>query len=61
MKKKMIFRGIGIGFFHMILYLYVVPFVIYPKYGTKGITGAVLIAVIISILVLGTLFVKKKN
>ncbi len=61
MKKKMIFRSMGIGFFHMILYLYVVPFVIYPKYGTKGLTVVVLIAVIISIVVLGTLFIKKKN
>lgn len=60
MKKRMFVRSIGIGLFHMILYLYVVPFVIYPKFGNSGLKITILVAIIISIIALGTLFIKKK-
>ena len=56
MKKKVILRIIGIGIFHMILYLYIVPFVIYPKFGQNGFKFAVVVAIIVSIAVLGTIF-----
>ena len=59
MKKKTIFRIAGIGLFHMVLYLYIVPFVIYPKFGRNGYKFAVAVAVIISIAVLGTIFIEK--
>jgi ABC-type sulfate transport system permease component len=61
MKKRLILRIIGIGIFHMVLYLYIVPFVIYPKFGDNGFKFAVAVAVIVSIAVLGTIFFGKKN
>lgn len=60
MKKNLILRIVGIGIFHIVLYLYVVPFVIYPKFGKNGFEFTVVIAIIISIAVLGTMFCKKK-
>ena len=60
MKKKIIFRIIGIGIFHMVLYLYVVPFIIYPKFGDGGFKFAVAVAIVISIAVLGTMFFERK-
>jgi len=61
MKKGLILRVIGIGMFHAVLYLYVVPFVIYPRFGNKGFEFAIAVAVIISIAVIGTIFIEKKN
>jgi len=61
MKKKLIPRILGIGIFHSVLYLYVVPFLIYPKFGKNGFKFAVAVAIIISIAVLGTMFFEKKN
>jgi len=61
MKKKIILRIIGIGIFHIILYLYIVPFVIYPKFGKNGFEFTIAVAVIISIAVLGTIFFERKN
>lgn len=61
MKKKVLLRIIGIGIFHMILYLYVVPFVIYPKFGKIGFEFTIAVAVIISIAVLGTILLEKIN
>ncbi len=60
MKKKILPRIIGIGIFHMILYLYVVPFVIYPKYGKAGFEFIVAVAIIISIAVFGTILLERK-
>ena len=55
-------RIVGIGVFHMFLYMYLVPFVIYPRYGCNGLRFTIITAVVISIAVLGTLWVgKKKN
>jgi hypothetical protein len=61
MNKKVIFRVIGIGILHAVLYLYIVPFVIYPKFGHNGFIFVVVVAVIISIAVLGTILLEKKN
>ncbi len=60
MKKKVLPRIIGIGIFHMVLYLYIVPFIIYPKFGKTGFEFAIAVAVIISIAVLGTILLEKK-
>ena len=59
--KKAWMRFVGIGIFHMILYGYLVPFVIYPRYGDNGLKFALVIAVIISITVLGTMWIENKN
>ena len=61
MKKKVLLRIIGIGLFHMVLYLYVVPFVIYPKFGKIGFEFTIAVAIIISIAVLGTILLEKKK
>ncbi len=34
-------RIIGIGIFHTFLYGYLVPFVIYPRFGDNGLTFAI--------------------
>jgi len=60
MKKSVILRILGIGMFHAVLYLYVVPFMIYPKFGNNGIRFAVVVAIIVSIAVLGTILIEKK-
>ncbi|MCG8636103.1 MAG: hypothetical protein MI863_19885 [Desulfobacterales bacterium] len=54
-------RIAGIGIFHMILYGYLVPFVIYPRFGNNGLTFAIIVAVVVSIAVLGTLWLGKSN
>jgi len=61
MKKKVIWKIIGIGIFHSILYLYIVPFVVYPKFGKIGFQFTLIVAIIISIAVLGTIFIEKTN
>jgi len=61
MKKNVILRIIGIGIFHTVLYLYFVPFVIYPKFGKNGFEFTIAVAIIISIAALGTIFIGKKN
>ncbi len=59
--KKAGLRIAGIGIFHMILYGYLVPFVIYPRFGNNGLTFALMVAVIVSMAVLGTLWFGKSK
>ncbi len=59
--KKAWLRIAGIGIFHMILYMYLVPFVIYPRFGSNGLTFTIITAVLISAAVLGTLWFGKTN
>ncbi len=59
--KKVGLRIVGIGIFHMILYGYLVPFVIYPRFGSNGLTFALIVALLVSIAVLGTLWLGKSN
>ncbi|MCP3943522.1 MAG: hypothetical protein GY710_18865 [Desulfobacteraceae bacterium] len=59
--KKVWIRIVGIGIFHMFLYTYLVPFVIFPRYGSHGFVFTVITAVMISIAVLGTLWIGKKR
>lgn len=61
MKKKLIVRILGIGIFHAFLYLYLVPFVIYPKFGNNGFQFTIIVAIIISIAIFGTMFISKQN
>lgn len=60
MKKRAVLRVIGIGLLHTFLYLWLVPFVIYPRFGQNGLKMAVAIAVLISIVLVATLFICKK-
>ena len=61
MKKKLIVRVLGIGALHAFLYLYLVPFVIYPKFGNNGFQFTIIIAIIISVAIFGTMFISKKK
>ncbi len=61
MKKKLILKIIGIGVFHAVLYLYFVPFVIYPKFGNNGFQFAVIIAIIISIAIFSIMFIQRQK
>jgi len=61
MKKRISLRIFFIGSLHMILYLYIVPFMIYPKFGKSGIAVVAGLAVFISAIVFGTLFFDRKN
>jgi len=61
---KIAIRIVGIGMLHSFLYGYLVPFVIYPQFGRHGITFAVIVAILISIGMIATLWLgknKKKN
>lgn len=59
---KIAIRIVGIGLLHSFLYGYLVPFVIYPRFGQHGITFAVILAILISIGIMATLWVgKNKN
>ena len=55
MKNQVIIRVILIGIFHAVLYLYVVPFHVYPKFGQNGLKFSIILAIIISIATLGTI------
>ena len=59
MKKKIIVRIVGIGILHSVLYLYLVPFVIYPKFGNNGFQFTVIVAIMISIAIFSTIFISK--
>ena len=59
MKKKTIYKIISIGCMHTFLYLYLIPFVIYPAFGKNGLKFAVVIAITISIAILITIFYGK--
>lgn len=61
MKKKLIVRILGVGVFHAFLYLYLVPFIIYPKFGDNGFQFTIIVAIIISIAIFGTMFISKQN
>ncbi len=61
MKKRVVFRVVGIGALHSFLYLWLVPFVIYPKFGDNGFKMTIAVAVLISIAVFGTLFISRKT
>ena len=58
--KRAWIRILGIGIFHMMLYLYVVPFIIYPRFGSRGLEVTIVVSVIISVVVMGSLG-KKEN
>ena len=60
--KKNWCRLVCIGMCHIILYMYLIPKVIFPKFGKQGIVSATVLAVVISIVIIGnTWFGKKKN
>ncbi|MBF0468279.1 MAG: hypothetical protein HQK61_05260 [Desulfamplus sp.] len=61
MKKKILIRFITIGLLHTFLYLWFVPFVVYPSFGHNGFLLTVVVAVLISFSILATLFLGRKR
>ena len=61
MKKKTIYKIAGIGCLHTFLYLYFIPFVIFPAFGKNGLKLVVTIAIAVSIIILITIFIEKSN
>ncbi len=61
LKKRAVLRFVGIGALHTFLYSWLVPFVIYPRFGDSGLKMTVAVAVLISIALVSTLFICKKN
>lgn len=60
-KKAVFIRVVMIGMLHTFLYLWLVPFAIYPRFGNDGFMFTVAVAVVISISMVGTLFVGRKK
>lgn len=61
---KIAIRLVCIGLLHSFLYGYLVPFVIYPQLGQNGITFAVIVAILVSMGIMATLWLgknRKKN
>lgn len=56
---KIAIRIVGIGLLHSFLYGYLIPFVIYPRFGQHAISFAVIFAILISIGIIGTLWLGK--
>ncbi|WP_080808840.1 hypothetical protein [Desulfamplus magnetovallimortis] len=46
---------------HSFLYLWLIPFVIYPRFGHNGILMSVIVAVLISVAVMASLLLREKN
>lgn len=61
MKKEVVLKIVLIGILHSFLYLWLIPFIIFPRFGQNGFLMAVMIAVLISVGVLGSIFVGKRD
>ena len=58
---KKILRIGFIGALHMTVYLWLLPFVILPKFGNIGTKITVTILILISLIVLSSLIIKKRK
>jgi hypothetical protein len=58
---KKILRIGFIGTLHMVVYLWLLPCVIMPKFGNKGTKITVTLLIVISVIVLSSLIIKKKK
>lgn len=58
---KKILRIVFIGALHMTVYLWLLPFVILPKFGNLGAKITVTILILISVIVLSSLIIKKRK
>ncbi|MCP3898562.1 MAG: hypothetical protein GY707_02380 [Desulfobacteraceae bacterium] len=61
MKKKNIYKILSIGCLHTFLYLYLIPFVIWPAFGKNGLKITIAIAIAISITIIITILIEKSN
>jgi hypothetical protein len=58
--KKLLRIGF-IGALHMTVYLWLLPFVILPKFGNTGAKITVTVLILISLIVLSSLIIKKRK
>jgi hypothetical protein len=58
---KKILRIGFIGILHLTVYLWLLPFVILPKYGNKGTKITITVLILISVIVLSSLVIKKRG
>jgi hypothetical protein len=58
---KKILRIGFIGALHITVYLWLLPFVILPKFGNLGTKITVTVLILISLVVLSSLFIKKRK
>lgn len=54
------FRILGIGGTHLILYGYLIPFVVYPRFGETGFFAVTVIALTVSAVMLAGIFWGRK-
>ncbi len=59
-KKPLFLRIAAIGCLHTFVYLYLIPFVVLPRFGRNGLLCATICAVIISITIMGSMWTGKK-
>ena len=59
--KRAWIRIAGIGIFHTMLYMVLVPIVIYPRFGARGLEVTIVASIIVSVVVMGSLGVKRKK
>ena len=60
-RKETILRLTGIGTLHATLYLWLIPKVILPMYGNKGSKLIFAVAGVVSVSVVGMMFLKRKT
>jgi hypothetical protein len=58
---KKILRIGFIGILHMTVYLWLLPYVILPKFGNKGTKITITVLILISLIVLSSLVIKKRE
>jgi hypothetical protein len=58
---KKILRIVFIGILHMTVYLWLLPFVILPKFGNRGTKITITVLILISLIVLSSLVIKKRG
>ena len=58
--KRAWIRIVGIGIFHSVLYMVMVPTVIFPRFGVQGLELTIFVSIIVSVVVMGSLGKKKR-
>ncbi len=59
-KRPFWLRIAAIGCLHTFVYLYLIPFVVFPQFGRNGLLCVTICAVIISITIMGSMWTGKK-
>lgn len=60
-RKKILIRFLLIGALHSTVYLYLIPFIVFPLFGKNVVTFVIIITVLLSLLILATYFINKKK